>query len=216
MASSLRDCLSGSAGDALGRPVAPPRPWWASVRSALGGTFSSQSGGKFSNAAATVAAAKTSGAASQRLGGGTRQVVFTEGWHYIVLVEELDEVRGFLADHLRSLGTRYLLDLDEAKRIAQQERDKRGSHNDIGDAMRHAEWSRRMYEEINPITATVVGYGYEIEGFLFEGQPVEEMLMDLHNNAVGRDAASKGINVDRSKLISLDPSDSLWEGIESY
>jgi len=55
VALSLRDCLSGSAGDALGRPVAPPRPWWVSVRSALGGTFSSQSGGKFSNAAATAA-----------------------------------------------------------------------------------------------------------------------------------------------------------------
>ena len=55
VASSLRDCLSGSAGDALGRPVAPPRPWWVSVRSALGGTFSNQSGGKFSNAAATAA-----------------------------------------------------------------------------------------------------------------------------------------------------------------
>ena len=55
VASSLRDCLSGSAGDALGRPVAPPRPWWVSLRSALGGTFSSQSGGKFSNAAATAA-----------------------------------------------------------------------------------------------------------------------------------------------------------------
>ena len=46
VASSLRDCLSGSAGDALGRPVAPPRPWWVSLRSVLGGTFSSQSGGE--------------------------------------------------------------------------------------------------------------------------------------------------------------------------
>lgn len=46
--------LMSVAGDALGRPVAPPRPWWVTVRTALGGTFSSQTGGKFVNARGTV------------------------------------------------------------------------------------------------------------------------------------------------------------------
>ena len=55
VASSLQDCMPGSAGDVLGRPVAPPRPGWVTFRSALGGTFSSESGGKFANAAATAA-----------------------------------------------------------------------------------------------------------------------------------------------------------------
>ncbi len=66
VASSLQDCMPGSAGDVLGRPVAPPRPGWVSVRSALGGTFSSETGGKFANAAATAAFK------GQRQGGGGR------------------------------------------------------------------------------------------------------------------------------------------------
>jgi hypothetical protein len=45
-----------------------------------------------------------------------------------------------------------------AREIARQELEKRPSaHNDSEDAMRHAEWSRRMVTEINSFTAWVAG-----------------------------------------------------------
>ena len=55
VASSLRDCMSGSAGNMVGHPVAPPPSLWVAVRTTLRGTFSNQTGGKYSNAAVTAA-----------------------------------------------------------------------------------------------------------------------------------------------------------------
>ena len=91
--------------------------------------------------------------------------------------------------------------IGKAKEIAVEEVTKRGkgNHNNEGDAMRHAEWSRRMAQEIGPVTSWAVGVGHEVEG-LFKGQPWGEAMMDIHNNAEGRSAASEKRPVDRSKL----------------
>jgi hypothetical protein len=89
-----------------------------------------------------------------------------------------------------------------AREIAREELQKRPTqHNDIGDAMRHAEWNRRMVEETNSFTAWTAGVGHEVEGLL-QGQPLSEAMMDLHNNAVGRAAGSAGMPVDPNRLIT--------------
>jgi RHS repeat-associated protein len=93
--------------------------------------------------------------------------------------------------------------LARAQQIAGEELARRpNSHNDIGDAMRHAEWQRRTTQETNAFTAWLAGTGHEIEGML-RGQPMNEMLMDLHNNSVGRDAGRAGSSVSPSNLWTL-------------
>ena len=81
------------------------------------------------------------------------------------------------------------------------------SHNEMGDAMRHAEWSQRMASEINPFTAWAAGTGHEVQG-MCQGQPMNEMAMDLHNNGVGRSAGSSGqpINTNQLWTLPLGPS----------
>jgi hypothetical protein len=87
-----------------------------------------------------------------------------------------------------------------AREIAAEELARRpNSHNDLGDAMRHAEWSRRMTQEINPFTAWMAGTGHELEGML-HGQPWSEMLMDLHNNRIGRESE---VSINQSLLWTL-------------
>lgn len=104
------------------------------------------------------------------------------------------------------------------RRIAAEEQAKfRGHHNDAGDAMRHAEWSQRMANEIDPVFSRLAGYEHEGENILGAvadiiprvgrvispsaypprtspipslGQTLAESRMDLHNNAVGIDAAT--------------------------
>ena len=122
VASSLRDCLSGSAGDALGRPVAPPRPWWVSLRSALGGTFSSQSGGKFSNGAATVAAEALFNGHPARAGAlepGRRALILFIEREALARVEiglsegfdTQDEAAWFLHDRLYDLSVEHQVEI---------------------------------------------------------------------------------------------------------
>ena len=63
-----------------------------------------------------------------------------------------------------------------------------GHQNDPEDALRHAEWSRRMAEDIGPIFSGVAGLGHEIQNTLGWGaprQPLNEAIMDMHNNAEG-------------------------------
>ena len=94
-----------------------------------------------------------------------------------------------------------------ASQIAQEELAKRpDQHNNIGDAMRHAEWSRRMVAEITNETALLAGLGHELEGLL-NGQPLSEALMDLQNNAEGRAAGREGRPVNPENLIPA-PNDS--------
>lgn len=87
------------------------------------------------------------------------------------------------------------------------------AHNNIYDAQRHRRWSERMVREIDPLTAALAGYGHEAANLagwapeaavsrlpwrgpakdgpgLTAGQMRDEVLMDLHNNKAGRDAAN--------------------------
>jgi len=103
-----------------------------------------------------------------------------------------------------------LANFERARQIASEElKNRPRSHNDIGDAIRHAEWMRRTVQETNSFTAWIAGTGHEIEGLL-RGQPLAEMLMDLHNNSVGRYAGRKGLSVDSSKLWTLPLNDSQY------
>ena len=77
-------------------------------------------------------------------------------------------------------------------------------HNDINDAMRHAEWNRRMAEETNTFTAYMVASLFELDN-LIHREPLNQFIMDLHNNMKGREA--KGGKVDPRSLITLDPND---------
>ena len=91
--------------------------------------------------------------------------------------------------------------------------------NNAGDAMRHAELSRRMATEIDPLFSRVAGAAHEIEntipsgwvrfapGFMKEharenwhGQGTPERLMDERNNAEGRLAAREHRPVDPTHL----------------
>jgi hypothetical protein len=78
----------------------------------------------------------------------------------------------------------------------------RNGHNDEADAFRHAYWSFRMAQTKGTHVAKQVGDGHErrpISSYYDfslnnSGQPPGELLMDLHNNHVGRElfVASKG------------------------
>jgi hypothetical protein len=77
--------------------------------------------------------------------------------------------------------------------------------NDAGDAMRHAEASRRLSEAAGPIFTSVVGVGHELVDSIptylgGHGQPRPERDMDLHNNAEGIQAAKEGRPVDPANL----------------
>ncbi|WII72748.1 RHS repeat-associated core domain-containing protein [Bdellovibrio sp. 22V] len=72
-----------------------------------------------------------------------------------------------------------------------------GHHNDRGDAMRHYEWSRRTTAETNSFTAFTAGWAHEIEYFFRRGtmpasQYLRESMMDVHNNALGRQNGRNG------------------------
>jgi len=93
----------------------------------------------------------------------------------------------------------YFPDLDGARRIADEVLREAagtglpGAHNGPQDAWRHARWNQRMAEELGWLTAVVAGYGHELQD-LFRGQPLDELLMDLHNNREGRGIANTGMS----------------------
>jgi RHS repeat-associated protein len=115
--------------------------------------------------------------------------------------------------------------LQRAHQIGMQELAKRsgpGMHNNANDAMRHAEWMRRTADETNAFTAWLAGVGHELDN-LTEGAPLEEILMDLHNNAQGRRAASEGRLVDPNSLQTIGGPDKPYnrpkpapKGYDSY
>jgi RHS repeat-associated protein len=90
----------------------------------------------------------------------------------------------------------YLPDLNGAREIAEevlieaQNTGLPGLHNGEADAWRHAQWNKRMVEELGWLTAVIAGYGHELEG-AFQRQPWNEFWMDLHNNREGRKIANK-------------------------
>ena len=88
-----------------------------------------------------------------------------------------------------------------ALRIADEEYRLAGSHrNDPVDAMRHARWGNRTAAAVGPIYATLAGIGHEAGNLLFDGHPLSESLMDIHNNAEGIDAVRKRRAIDASRL----------------
>ncbi len=83
---------------------------------------------------------------------------------------------------------------------AEEKRNFAGHHNDLGDAMRHATWSKRTVEETNLFTAWSAGLAHEIDNLINDHGPWRETLMDSHNNQIGRDAAVNSTQIDQSYL----------------
>ncbi|NDV23962.1 RHS repeat-associated core domain-containing protein [Desulfovibrio sp. JC022] len=128
-----------------------------------------------------------------------------EGQRRAAVVANKDEKKGkgffekvgnYVEDGIKE--ARDFTGYDKAKEIAREELAKRGrgSHNNEGDAMRHAEWSRRMTEDLGPARAWAFGTAHEIDGLINKNQPWNEAMMDIHNNAVGRAAgkAKRAVN----------------------
>jgi RHS repeat-associated protein len=94
-----------------------------------------------------------------------------------------------------------------ADEIAKEELAKRPrAHNNAEDARRHAEWSRRVQDETNTFTAWSAGVGHELVNIVRDGSPINEVIMDLHNNAEGRTAARQERNIDPGRLM-ISPDD---------
>jgi RHS repeat-associated protein len=88
-----------------------------------------------------------------------------------------------------------------ASEIADEELLRRPrDHNNLGDALRHAEWSMRTTAETNAFTAWFAGVGHEVKNILFDAQGPSETFMDLINNAEGRRAAMNNRPVDVNNL----------------
>jgi hypothetical protein len=120
----------------------------------------------------------------------------------------------------------WRIDFDQAEKIGLETKARYHGHQGLGDAMRHAEWNRRMALEVNQATATVVSYAYEARnvwetlvkvtqeprsaGYQFSTL-FKDLPMDLHNNAVGRRAASEGRRVTRAELTSINGGDDPWK-----
>jgi hypothetical protein len=76
-------------------------------------------------------------------------------------------------------------------------------HNDMGDAVRHAETSRRLSAAIGVPAAFTLGTIREILERWQHNQPRGEMTMDLHNNREGRRAYQEDRPVNPRNLQTL-------------
>ena len=88
----------------------------------------------------------------------------------------------------------------KAEQIHQEGLAKHHGHNDAGDAMRHAETSRRISEALSPEAAFVLGALNELKGLFLWGEPQDERIMDFHNNREGRTAFREGRPVNPTNL----------------
>ncbi|MBN1493422.1 MAG: RHS repeat-associated core domain-containing protein, partial [Candidatus Omnitrophica bacterium] len=136
---------------------------------------------------------------------GNSPVNFVDPWG--LCKEDTDDKS--LLEKIQDLLHDNRIDLATAREIARRLLKEFNTHNDIGDALRHAEWSRQMAAEINQLTAYVVGVGHEIENMI-QGQPINEMRMDLHNNAEGRRAAQENRSIDVDNLVSNPGGNDSW------
>lgn len=73
-------------------------------------------------------------------------------------------------------------------------------HNDLRDAMRHAETSRNVSNAMGEVPAHILGTVRELWETYVERAPRDEMDMDLHNNAEGRVASRERRPVDPRNL----------------
>ncbi|HEY3695155.1 portal protein [Phenylobacterium sp.] len=110
-------------------------------------------------------------------------------------------------------GARLPAKIEAAQRISKQEYILHaGHHSDEGDALRHAEWSRRTADVAGPVFTKMAGWEHEIQGVLPQvglgpqgvrlapGQPLGEAAMDLRNNPEGVRASRERRPIDRSRL----------------
>ena len=86
-----------------------------------------------------------------------------------------------------------------AQEIADEELAEHGGHNDCDDANRHAEWSKRMADELGGWFSDLAGTGHELEGLL-NGAPFNETVMDLNNNKEGRNASQQMRDINQNNL----------------
>jgi RHS repeat-associated protein len=110
---------------------------------------------------------------------------------------------------------------EDANQIAQEELERSqdlaltlgaSAHNDILDAERHARWVYRMANEVGPGWARIFSYGHEFQEELVivfrRAQPLNEFLMDIHNNAIGLKSALSGApipDINTPGLIYITP-----------
>jgi RHS repeat-associated protein len=80
-------------------------------------------------------------------------------------------------------------DAAEALQDAQQS-SLPGAYNGPQDAYRHCLWNCLMQQDVGGLEAFAVGLGYELQNEL-GFQPLDELRMDLHNNACGRRAGRR-------------------------
>lgn len=118
--------------------------------------------------------------------------------------------------------------MEVAQEISEQELERAGpfARNNLGDAYRHARWSARTAQATGPLFAKVAGIAHEAENLLDSvrahglggpydrqdrgpgaerlpptpGQTIDEIRMDLHNNAEGRRAVREGREIDPRRL----------------
>lgn len=99
---------------------------------------------------------------------------------------------------------------DAVQPIRLQEEMIHPGRNNHDDAMRHAERSRRMAEEIDPGFSRAVGIGHEITGMFphrdpaakgwLPGQRLSEARMDMINNTEGIKSWQEGRPIDLARL----------------
>ena len=86
--------------------------------------------------------------------------------------------------------------------VTAQETGLEGSWMGPQDAWRHAEWSREVTEKLGLNIAIIGGYGHElfdpisVWSTLTSEKPIQNLLMDLHNNREGRRTAGTTTTVD--------------------
>jgi len=98
------------------------------------------------------------------------------------------------------------LELIKAYRIYRDARDKQPGHNDIRDAMRHADTSKRVAEDTSLFTSALLGLANEVKNLAYDRQPSGEVGMDLYNNLQGLLSAATGNPINPDQLKTLDPS----------
>jgi len=113
------------------------------------------------------------------------------------------QVQGLTADGERQAPAKHWWNLPakvaKGMSIAAEEEARRPGRNNASDAMRHAEWSRRMTEEIGPAFSMAVGGVNEAVGLAL-GHPLAESVMDMRNNAEGIEAGQQHRAVDGRRL----------------
>jgi hypothetical protein len=127
---------------------------------------------------------------------------YQEAWEGLHFDPEGDKGRAFIVFHPRAaiIARR---DAMEAGHTADDVMPGK-AHNDANDAVRHALWNYKMTLDLGPLLAKKFADQYERRN----KNPNKERLMDLWNNARGRELALDPSNADR------DPVDVIMEAMK--